>query len=584
MLDWEEGLFKGGRALVDALWIQRRRKPFQVAEVTLASVRMESFYLAHLLAGEKMALFETDEPLLRIGHRICLPRAFSGHADSGLNREFFRLKTALAALSWRERKAFGSLPGSVGGSSHDSNGSEAFREWLGIHYPVLLELWQKQSAGLPPDFPLVAHLETLREEDAGEGNPGDTHKDADEDLALGEKTLSKDATEIDGKGRTQVDVLQGEDLQAPDVPQHTFEKVETLDEFDGIDRQLDGADDIRDHEQALDEVEMRHVLRSKDRAASLYKADILLNPFELESRGKTDPLGIPYSEWDFRKKAYKENWCHVQVCDLVDKDEVWLAAAKVKYGPQIHQLKRRLSQFSTDYLRSHAQPFGNELDVEAAVDARIRMATGGMPSENLYLDRRRDWADVATLLLVDLSDSTDAWVKGEHVLETLRSALYCVGETLEAFTHSFGIAGFASDTRHACKYFPIKDIDSPWREAIPKLGALRAQGYTRMGPILRHATKLLDKQAARKKAILLITDGRPCDYDTYEGHYGIQDIKKAFGEARDQGILSHAFAIDHKAREYFPAMFAPRQFSVIGNPKDLADAIFRFFMALKLES
>ena len=39
MLDWEEGLFKGGQALFDALWTRRKRKPYQAAEITLASLR-----------------------------------------------------------------------------------------------------------------------------------------------------------------------------------------------------------------------------------------------------------------------------------------------------------------------------------------------------------------------------------------------------------------------------------------------------------------------------------------------------------------------------------------------------------------
>lgn len=112
------------------------------------------------------------------------------------------------------------------------------------------------------------------------------------------------------------------------------------------------------------------------------------------------------------------------------------------------------------------------------MDARISKQSGGAPSENVYTYRRRDLSDVATLILVDLSDSTDAWVKREHVLKTLRLALYCLGEALEAFTHGFAIAGFASDTRRACRYFPITDFDSPWGQAIPKLlpklGALSA--------------------------------------------------------------------------------------------------------------
>lgn len=258
------------------------------------------------------------------------------------------------------------------------------------------------------------------------------------------------------------------------------------------------------------------------------------------------------------------------------------ASSAKKHKARIHVLKRKLEQFSTDYLRAHAQPSGDEFDIEAVVDATLKMRLGGALSEKIYLSRNRDLSDVATLILIDLSDSTDAWVKGEHVLETLRGALFCLGEVLETFTHQFAIAGFASDTRKACRYFSIKDFDETWEAAQPKLGSLNPQGHTRMGPAMRHAITKFKKCPSSKKAILLISDGRLCDYDTYEGNYGIQDVKKAFSEAREEGILTQAFAVDHKARKYFPSMFTPKNFSVIAEPRDLADAIFRFFLNLKM--
>jgi nitric oxide reductase NorD protein len=561
VLDWEEGAFKGGKALFDALWVRRRRKPYQAAEVTLASMRMELFYLAHLVAGCKIALFESDDPLLRIGHRICLPRSFSGHVDPERNREFYRVKCGLAALS---------LCG------------QDFRERMHVELPGLYAMMETQVETLPPGFPWGGHFGAIGQESETSTAPVAFDADEDADAETNDNGIEKDATEIEGAGRTQVEVLLGEDLKAPDVPQHTFEQVETLEEFDGIDRQVDGVDDIEDHQEALKELEMRHVMRSKDRAASIYKADILMSPFELESRGNPRVKGIPYPEWDFRKKAYKPDWCRVQVRELEGFDTAWSVAATSKHESRIRELKRRLAAFSVDTLRMRAQPLGDEFDLQAVLEACIRMRAGGHPSENIYMHRRRDLADVATLILVDLSDSTDAWVQGEHVLDTMRGTLYCLGEILQEFTAAFGMAGFASKTRHECRYVRIKDLDAPWTPVIPKLGALQAQGYTRMGPILRHAIHELEKRPERRKAILLVTDGRPCDYDTYEGRYGIQDVKKAFGEARDKGMVTHAFAVDRRAREYFPTMFAPRQFSVIGRPHDLPEAIVRFFMTLKV--
>ncbi|MDB5106359.1 MAG: hypothetical protein JWP91_4048 [Fibrobacteres bacterium] len=576
MLEWEEGLFKGGRALFAALWTKPRSKPFRAAEADLASMRMELFYFAHLLSGRQLSIFETSDAILRIGNRLCLPSKCALHTDSGLNRDFYRVKTALGALSLRERKALVDLD--------EEAGLAYLSGLLAAEYPGLLEKLHTQKLRLPEDFPWARHFGVVRADPAPNGVQAAGTGDGDpEDDASEKDPRNPDATEIEGKGRTQVEVILGEDIKAPDVPQHTFEKVETLEEFEGLDRQLDGTDDLEDHQDALDELDMRHVIRSKDKAAGLYRADIALNPLELEGSTRKPAAGIPYPEWDFRKREYKRDWCWVQIAAFDKRDHAWAETARRKHGPAILALKRKLEQFSTDYLRARAQPSGDEFDLEALVEARISMQSGGAPSENIYTYRRRDLSDVATLILVDLSDSTDAWVKGEHVLETLRGALFCLGEALEAFTHGFAIAGFASDTRRACRYLPIKDFDSPWSEAVPKFGALSAQGYTRMGPAVRHATRILDARNAAKKAILLISDGKPCDYDTYEGRYGIQDVKKAFQEAKRKDILTHAFAVDHKAREYFPAMFEPRNYSVISQPKDLADAIFRFFMTLKAD-
>ena len=76
-------------------------------------------------------------------------------------------------------------------------------------------------------------------------------------------------------------------------------------------------------------------------------------------------------------------------------------------------------------------------------------------------------------------------------------------------------------------------------------------------------------QRARRKLIILITDGRPCDYDRYEGEYGIQDVKKAIDTGARHGITTHAFAIEKQACESFPRMFTPRHFDILPRPEAL---------------
>ncbi|MEO8351840.1 MAG: hypothetical protein ABI680_08910, partial [Chthoniobacteraceae bacterium] len=89
--------------------------------------------------------------------------------------------------------------------------------------------------------------------------------------------------------------------------------------------------------------------------------------------------------------------------------------------------------------------------------------------------------------------------------------------------------------------------------------------------------ELLARETSRRKIILLITDGRPCDYDRYEGIYGIKDVKKAIETGRQNGIQTHAFAVEKQAAEYFPAMFTQHSYDIVPSPKRLTETMCQLF-------
>jgi nitric oxide reductase NorD protein len=120
-------------------------------------------------------------------------------------------------------------------------------------------------------------------------------------------------------------------------------------------------------------------------------------------------------------------------------------------------------------------------------------------------------------MLLDLSDSTDAWVQDARVLDSMVEAVYCVSEVIEDYIESIAVAGFSSNTRRSCRFEMLKDFHEPWGKAKQHFGALQPEGYTRIGPALRHAQELMINEKASRKIIILVTDGRPCDYDRCEG-------------------------------------------------------------------
>jgi nitric oxide reductase NorD protein len=188
---------------------------------------------------------------------------------------------------------------------------------------------------------------------------------------------------------------------------------------------------------------------------------------------------------------------------------------------------------------------------------------------------------VAALILLDRSFSTDSYLGGQRVLDLIRETILCVGEVLDIFIEGFAIAAFSSNTRQQCRFDWVKRFDDPWATSRHRLASLQADGYTRIGPALRHAHESLFKRQAERRIAILVTDGRPCDYDRYEGTYGIRDVKNAIENGKRHGVTTHAFAVEDRAKEFFPAMFTPDHFSIVPRPRALTVSLCDLFLKLR---
>jgi nitric oxide reductase NorD protein len=168
-----------------------------------------------------------------------------------------------------------------------------------------------------------------------------------------------------------------------------------------------------------------------------------------------------------------------------------------------------------------------------------------------------------------MSYSTDAWIEGHRVLDISKESILVLGEAFEGWQDRVGIGGFYSHTRRDCRFVMIKSFDEPWQRCKAALASLEPTGYTRIGPALRHGIHLLQQERAAKKLLLLISDGKPTDYDHYEGRYGIADVRQAIREATRARIYVYAFAIDMQAKLYLPHMFGAGNFCILPHPTHL---------------
>lgn len=563
MFEWEESTFLGLKSLYQRWVTKPQQQEIASRQATLKEHRGSLILLARMLSGENLGIFETPNPVLCTGDRVCLPPTFDDADSPEANRQLYELKTIIAALAIRDR--------------WDGTDLSSYLDKLASEFPYLAEKSAAIEQHLPDDISLAEILGTPRADstkavkNAITATP-DEHTPNDSEVT----------TEIEGKGQVDVEVLldTGDDGHGADLPTHTFEKADTLEETSGMSRKRDDEDELEDHAEALKEVDMQQVVRSHERPRSIYRSDVILDGFNLETNDNAPAKGIPYPEWDYKKRAYKPDWCLLQETRNRESHPDWITTTEKKHAALVARLKRQFASLTSEFLKLKRQPSGNDFDIDAVIDGQVRLRSGHTPSEAIYLNRKKDIYDVSAVLLLDLSFSTDAWIDDVRVLDSIMETVYCVGEVIGDSIESFAVAGFSSNTRRSCRFEILKDFHEPWEQAKQHFGALQPNGYTRIGPALRHAQELLLNQHASRKIVILVTDGRPCDYDRYEGTYGIKDVRKAIETGKLHGLTTHAFAIEKQATETFPMMFSRHHFDVVGTPAKLSQTMSALFTKL----
>lgn len=258
-----------------------------------------------------------------------------------------------------------------------------------------------------------------------------------------------------------------------------------------------------------------------------------------------------YDEWDFRRAGYRSAWCSLTEKTLHPVRSGFVARTLIKYQPQLQRLRRQFEMLRTRYRFVRRRRQGDEIDLDAHIEALCDTRAGIAPSDQLFVQLLRDERDIAAMFLVDMSNSTEGWV-GVAVKE----ALILLAEALEVVGDRYAIYGFSGMRRSRSELFHIKHLEEPYGvEVQGRIAAIGPKEYTRMGPPIRHLTKKLQQTQSTVRLLVVISDGKPEDYDDYRGQYAIEDTRKALLEARGSGVYPFCITIDKSAHDYLTHMF-----------------------------
>lgn len=395
--------------------------------------------------------------------------------------------------------------------------------------------------------------------------------------------IEKPKTVLKAKPVETVKVIEVDKKQQEDyVLTHNFEKVETADEFNGVWRDFDGDDELQNHKNALDELDMKFTVRVDDETHSVLQADFVDNASISESSDlKNEGECYFYDEWDYSKRKYKPKFCKVFSLSQVKTDISYYHDTIKKNKAILNGLRKMLVSVNNKMSCHRRQLHGNEFDLDAVTDMVTELISKQTPSENIYLWNKKREKDFSVLLLLDISLSSDGFAGGNRVIDVEKQVAILFAEILNEFNIDFAIKGFYSKTRNYAGFLNIKDFDENWSRAKGRVGAIEPMGYTRIGAALRHSGYLLDTRESKKKWIILISDGKPNDFDRYEGKYGINDVKQAIRELTSRNVFSYALAIEEDAKYYLPQMFGVNAHKVLSSPNELLNALVQLYEKIR---
>ena len=287
-----------------------------------------------------------------------------------------------------------------------------------------------------------------------------------------------------------------------------------------------------------------------------------------------------YPEWDRAARRERPDWTIVREMAPALAPAYPLEAALARDPGLLTRIDRlvRAAKIGRP-TRLKRQPFGDDLDLDAAVDAAQSLRTGETPNDRLYLRKVMRRRDLAVSVLIDVSESTRDRAGAASVLDVEKHAVAALARAMSGLGDLFALNAFASVGREDVRIVRIKDFDEPFDAlALSRLAGLTPGFSTRLGAALRHAGAGLRARAAERKLVLALTDGAPSDIDVADPDDLVEDSRRATLALRAQGVDVFGLTLDPNGDGEGAAVFGRNHLPVRrieDLPARLADLYFR---------
>ena len=296
-------------------------------------------------------------------------------------------------------------------------------------------------------------------------------------------------------------------------------------------------------------------------------------------------VAFNYDEWDRDLTDHRLGWCRVIEKRVKHGDGSFVEQTRARHKGVISSIRHQFQLLKPeDLTRVFNELDGEEFDLNAVIDYVIDRRADGQQSERLYMKRLRRRRDVAVSFLLDQSSSTARTIgrhplqpythPGRRIIEIEKEGLVLMSEALEAVGDAYSINGFTSEGRRNVKFYVVKDFAEHYSDEVKqRIGGITYQNNTRLGAAIRHASARLEKQEARTRLLIVLSDGRPYDHDYGDARYAREDTREALRQAKIHGITPFCITIDRESEAELKDLYGEIGYTIIDDVLSLPERL-----------
>ncbi len=401
---------------------------------------------------------------------------------------------------------------------------------------------------------------------------------------------------LNGSERTVADTLM--------ATSRVFSLFESI-ALENAEQQIEIPDEMdQDHADKL--AEEMQTQREADRQPQRRDARELFNAWNAEPEGEFDELdgseawsegempeqdleagevAFNYDEWDRELVDHRVGWCRVVEKKVKRGSRDFVDDTRERYKGVVSSIRHQFQLMKPENLtRITNELDGEDYDLNAVVDFFIDRRADGQQSERIYTQRLRRRRDVAVSFLLDQSSSTARTIgrhplqpythPGRRIIEIEKEGLVLMSEALEAVGDVYSINGFTSEGRRNVKFYVLKDFQEHYSdEVMRRIGGITYQNNTRLGAAIRHATAKLERQEARTRLLIVLSDGRPYDHDYGDARYAREDTREALRQAKVAGITPFCITIDRESESELKDLYGEVGYTIIDDVLTLPERL-----------